>query len=145
MIGSAGLLAPLQPAAFGSVRVEDIAGVMLGTALTGTAVVVILDAPILFALRRLARHRFHVPPVASALVGSVVAITPWVALNQPGGSLSAKIAVSLDAAAHDPGIASAWLPYVLGGGIFGWLLFRSCNQQPANEPLQPASGADADG
>lgn len=133
-VASSGLLAPLGGPQFGPGGLSIVLEAMLGSALIGAAVLSLLVAPVLLASRWVVGSRVLIPLGCWAAIGSLVALAPVVALNQPGGSLFAKIGITLDGIRSADGFA-AWFPYVLGGGLLGWNLFKT--REPADKRMEP--------
>jgi hypothetical protein len=132
LVGSAVLAAPLaQATGFERPGLEAVFSRAVGVAITGGAMLLIVETPVLFVLRWLTAGRVPIPRPAWALIAATVAIAPVVGMNVPGGSLSVKIMETLDASLSQPLIAvSEWLPLIVGGGVFGWYLFCPHRRSP---------------
>jgi hypothetical protein len=125
LVASGALTAPLaQASGFERPGLDAIVGRMLGFGLMGIAMLVVIETPVLLTLHWCLTDRVAVPRLAWALIGSILAMAPVVALNMPGKALSVKISETIDASWSQPMIfASEWLPFMIGGAVFGWYLF----------------------
>lgn len=68
--------------------------------------------------------RFAVPRFGWAIIGSLLAMLPWVTLSQSGGSMLEKVITAIEFLRTAEGLA-AWGPYLVGGGVLGWNAFRA--------------------
>lgn len=104
--------------------VGAVIGRMVGVGLLGAAMLLVVQAPVLFALGWLVRGRMAIPRIGWALVAGALAMVPITAMNLPGEPVWMKISETVDAVWSQPLVSvSEWLPFVASGGVFGWHLF----------------------
>jgi hypothetical protein len=130
------LAAPLaQRTGFERTGLDAILGRVIGFGFMGAALLLIIETPVLLALHWGLKRRIGAPRSLWALAGIVLAMLPIVLSNMPGESLFIKLRETLDASWSQPTVfASEWLPFLVGGAIFGWYLF------PEEKPTESSSG-----
>jgi len=137
LVVSAVLVTPLVVRVSGREAMTELAPVVAGAAISGTAIIVCLEAPVLLALRWAVGIRFSVSSIGWAVVGSLVAVSPWVVLNTPGEPIWGKITGMIELLWSDPATASYYLPFVLAGGVFAWYWPAKYEGPRASRRMEP--------
>jgi hypothetical protein len=120
VVASTGLLAPLKNEGLTRPIANDLVGFMLGAALAGATVLLLLVVPALISLRWFLTGRVALRRQGWAVLGGLVVVIFMVALNGAATAMSDVSSIEL---------AASWWSLTLGGAVCGWFLF-------SNMPLQ---------